>query len=302
MTDADEKACISATYALDAGFAECTLVSCYSLLRHASLPVRVNILLSEPVDTFEADIRALFAAFSGAKVDIRVLAHDLPPSDSRKHISGATMLRLMLARYVDKRTIYIDGDTLIRHDLAPLAKLDLGGNCVAACVGSSALRNARALSSGNPLYWRPSRFRQKRYFESLGLEPETYFNAGLMIMDLPRIRDEGRADAMADIKTAARYDARDQDHLNVLFRERVLFLDPIWNALWGNPNMGGRPLSDADIANFAPSMVDPAVVHYVGPVKPWLSPDAQLRKKGWRWAQEWRDYSRDMSKLLGRGP
>ena len=45
---------------------------------------------------------------------------------------------------------------------------------------------------------------------------------------------EGLVDRMADIAAAGKYELLDQDHLNALFKGRVVFLEPKWNCSRGD--------------------------------------------------------------------
>ncbi len=72
------------------------------------------------------------------------------------------------------RVLYLDVDTIAVRSLRPLAELDLGGAYVAAVEN----------------VWAPW---MTHFPAKLGLPPEQgYFNSGVLVMDLDRIRADGR--------------------------------------------------------------------------------------------------------------
>ena len=274
------------TWALDAGFARCTLVSLFSLLRTASCPVRAVFLCAGDLGDFPDRVRRIARAFPGTEAVF--LDPGPTATEDRKHISAATLLRLRLPEMIEGRVLYLDGDTLVRSDVAPLAFADLAGQPVGAAPDPAAVRSVAAVRWHNLPWWRPGHMRFVRHLQSLGMRrPGTYFNAGVMVLDCARIRALGLDAAMDDAEAAGRYRLRDQDHLNVVFRDRVTLVDPAWNAIWGNRRTGGRPLSHADIDRFAASRRDPRILHFTGAGKPWTAPPETLRVP--QWAQEWLD-------------
>ena len=272
------------TWALDAGFARCTLISVFSLLRTVSCPVRAVFLCAGEMGDFPDRVRRIAGAFRGTEV---ILLH--PPvaaTDHRKHISAATLMRLRIPQLVDGRTLYLDGDTLVRADVAPLAFADLSGRPVAAAPDPAAVLSAAAVEWRNLPWWRPGNARFIRHLKRIGIRnPRAYFNAGVMVFDCARIRALKLETAMADDVAAARYRLRDQDHLNVLFQDRVSLVDPAWNAIWGNRKTAGRPLSRTEAERFAPSRSNPRILHFTGAGKPWTAPPDTLRVP--HWAREW---------------
>jgi lipopolysaccharide biosynthesis glycosyltransferase len=285
------------TWALDAGFARCTLVSLFSLLRNATCPVRAVFLCAGDLGDFRDRVRRIAGAFRGT--DAVFLDPGIASTDDRKHISAATLLRLRLPEVIEGRVLYLDGDTLVRADVAPLFFTDLDGQPVGAAPDPAAVRSEAAMQWRNLPWWRPGHMRFMWHLQSLGMRrPGAYFNAGVMVMDCARIRALGLDTAMADADAAGRYHLRDQDHLNVVFRDRVTLIDPAWNAIWGNQRTGGRPLPPLDVDRFAASRRDPRILHFTGAGKPWTAPPETLRVP--KWAREWVDAEATLTALETR--
>jgi hypothetical protein len=101
----------------------------------------------------------------------------LPPLGS--HLSTATYLRLFMPEMLNgrDRAIYLDADTLVLSDLSELWDVGLQHHPIAAVQEAY----VPYVSSDNGLMnWR-----------ELGFEPDAkYFNAGVMVLDLARWREE----------------------------------------------------------------------------------------------------------------
>jgi lipopolysaccharide biosynthesis glycosyltransferase len=179
----------------------------------------------------------------------------------RGRVSLTSYFRILLAELLPKsvaRAIYLDADVRVRADLSRLWAEAQGDHPVLA------VRDAGAPTVGAPLGLRNHR--------ELGLAPQlAYFNAGVMVADLERWREEqlgarllGYLEEHAD---AIRW--WDQDALNALLAGRWGELDPRWNQI---PQVFDR--ATADTAAFPRAMRevamrDPWIVHYSTWSKPW---------------------------------
>ena len=112
------------------------------------------------------------------------------------------------------------------------------------------------------------------HVRSLGIvDPRTYLNAGVLLLDLERMRSEGASEALLRFasENASRISWLDQDTLNVVFAGRWLPLHPRWNAMnslwtwrdWAEEVFGDDAVRDATTS--------PGILHFEGPAmcKPW---------------------------------
>jgi lipopolysaccharide biosynthesis glycosyltransferase len=170
------------------------------------------------------------------------------------HATVATYFRLLLPGLLPadcKRVLFIDSDTVITDDLAPLWNLDLQGKSLAAV----------------PDHWLSCR--------DHGYVHGRYFNAGVMLIDLERWRQtdvigRGASFARANPERLRHWD---QDVLNHVFEDDWLPIGERWNAcphLFGLlPEFSLRPEDLTPSEQEAIS--NPAIIHFAGPgpVKPW---------------------------------
>jgi lipopolysaccharide biosynthesis glycosyltransferase len=153
------------------------------------------------------------------------------------------------------RVIYLDADILVCKSIGPLMALDLKG------APAAAVRNVVQ----PPLH---------QYVRDLGIEgPRDYFNAGVLVLDLARMREEeivGQVRRYVAHKGGQLY-WFDQDALNVILANRWHVLHPRWNtqnsfwtwSSWAADAFGPVELDEAK--------QQPSILHFEGPpvYKPW---------------------------------
>lgn len=200
--------------------------------------------LAEMVDRGGATLRYLPVTSETAEA--------LPGS---RHLTVATWYRVFLPELLPDvdRILYLDADVLVRESPAPLWSTDLDGNTVAAVTNVFEPWN---------LGW-PE--------HGLGLRAP-YFNAGVLLMDLERMRADDVAAKI--LKHAAANEGRmpfgDQDPLNAVLAESRKALHPRWNVQNSVVHFDwAADVFDAD--ELAEARRDPAIRHFEGPAsnKPW---------------------------------
>lgn len=187
-----------------------------------------------------------------------------PNSD---RINAASYLRLLLptAFATDyDRILYLDADIfMLGGDFSRLLDLELLGDHPVAAVRTSHQRNKMR--------------RQMPEFKSLRLPPEPYFNAGVLLIDVPRWERSETLDRA--LKVISDYpDAlsmHDQSVLNLVFRGRWSELSVAWNWMYS-----GR-------FSFMIEACDPFLIHFAGRIKPWNKLTGEFPAK---YPQAYRDF------------
>lgn len=167
----------------------------------------------------------------------------------------ATWYRIFLPELLPDvdRILSLDVDLIALDPLSPLWATDLEG----AYLG--AVTNVLAPKYMN----RPA---------DLGLNPRSYFNAGVMLMDLHLMRTDGCTERIRRyaVDHAPELALRDQDALNFVLAENRLPLHPRWNAMnalfrfpWSAYVFSPGEIEEAQLG--------PAIRHFEGPGpnKPW---------------------------------
>ena len=169
-------------------------VAAKSLLRHTRID-RVWFLIED--DEFPEDLPEVIKCRNMSR---QTWFPDGP--NTRKRWSYMSMLRLALPEILpqEDRVLWMDIDTIVRKDIGPLFDTDLDGCYVAAAE--------------EPI-------RSKR--------PFMYFNAGVMLMDLRKLRD-GKSRELIRFVNEHELDFPDQDVINLLCQTRIRPIDPYYNS------------------------------------------------------------------------
>lgn len=214
----------------------------------------VHVLHSVPIN--DEDGRKLRATLDAVSAELHLLhvpaqdVADLPEG----YFPRSVWLRILLPELlpsVDK-VLYLDADTVVVDDLTPLWETALAPDLVGAVT--------------NPLY----PFMPPYYRDALGIaRPEDYFNSGVLLMDLDQMRREETATRLREY--AIQHPGNwypDQDAFNVVCQGRRRALHPRWNV-----QSTIYELKDAELPfpadRTAEARQHPAVVHFIGPFKPW---------------------------------
>lgn len=129
--------------------------------------------------------------------------------------SEAASYRLLLPELLPEvdSIIYLDCDIVVRQDLAELfGSIQLGDSLLAA-VYEAPIEN------------------QAARWETLGCDPEKYFNSGFLVMNLAQMRKEETSGKLLAALRTDYLEFPDQDALNVVCKGRVLALPPTFNSI-----------------------------------------------------------------------
>lgn len=136
-----------------------------------------------------------------------------------------------------EKVVFIDADMIAIGDISTLWSIDMMDSIVA--VVSDHILGC-----------------DKEKQQMRGISSGRYFNAGFMLMDLGKWRENNISQqALKLLIDNNGFEHNDQDALNIVLQNKVLYLDEKWNA---QPNH----LAKKDIS-------EPVLVHFCGQEKPW---------------------------------
>lgn len=175
---------------------------------------------------------------------------DLPAFATRGHFNRAILFRIGLEKHApadSARVLYIDADVVVCGDVRELWSADLGDNAIGAVQDR---------------YQDGAAFAQR--WELPGEEAPRYFNSGVLLIDLDRVRAERLFSAAAEFVARHGDDILfgDQDALNWVFWRRWTALDPAWNVQ--------RPMNAREISDAGWRRASPGLIHFMGMEKPWM--------------------------------
>lgn len=167
---------------------------------------------------------------------------------TRPGVSKMTFARILLPQFLPQtcnRVLYLDGDILVLSGLEQLWNIDLG-EAVIGAVPDYWLDNVVSNGPG----------------PAGGPRVERYFNAGILLIDLAKWRDERISERSLDyLHRFPMTEYSDQDALNVACDGKWKILDRAWNFQFEPTQAIARIALEQKLA----------IVHFVTNVKPWKS-------------------------------
>ena len=247
-------------FACDDNYMPYLAVALKTLILHASAERKYHIyILSDGVNEENAaKINAMatpniHTEFVSVK---EKMASILGKMKLRDYYTPSIYYRIFIAKMFPEfdKAVYVDADIVLNDDIANLFDINLGENLVGAV--------SDAIIASSPLF--------RRYAEEgLGIRYDRYFNSGVLLMNLHGMREfdlEGRFMYLLN-----RYHFNtvcpDQDYLNVICRDRVLYLDEGWDKMSVDENYPGVP----------------SLIHYNMFNKPWKYDDVPYGDYFWKY-------------------
>jgi lipopolysaccharide biosynthesis glycosyltransferase len=171
---------------------------------------------------------------------------------NRPHISVAAYYRLNMHKFLPidiERVIYIDSDTIAVDSLLKLWNTDIGSKPIAGCADEGGVTQSKRLNL--PL-------------------SHTYFNSGVLILNLDEIRKSKLLDDVSQLYLANEniITLQDQDLLNILFCDHTYTLPLKWNInniIFAYSSI----LPSYSVEGAREAVTDPGIIHFTGPHKPW---------------------------------
>ena len=174
------------------------------------------------------------------------------------HFSVVTYYRLFIASLFPQygKVIYLDCDLVVLGDISKLYNVEMGDNVIAA---------------GPEAYVRNTEEFRLYADKALGVDPDRYVNAGVLVIDLAKFMEHRIEESFVELINKYDFDLLDPDqaYLNYLCRGRIYELPDSWNK---EP----VPLSRGGEKN---------IVHYALYKKPWQYDDVTDGEYFWQYAE-----------------
>ncbi|CAI3940742.1 LPS:glycosyltransferase (RfaJ) (PDB:1G9R) [Commensalibacter communis] len=179
------------------------------------------------------------------------LLNSLPMN--RDYISLNTYYRLVIQNTLPeevKKIIYLDSDIVVYSNIAELWQEPLEGMCVGGVLDEGGILQSRRLS----------------------LDDNNYFNAGIMIFDIERIRQEFRDVFITYFENYYKnkdiITLQDQDILNLTFKNKTKIIPLRWNI--NSRMLGYNELEyKYSIKDAEDALQNIGIIHYTDQRKPW---------------------------------
>ena len=267
----------------DRGYMFPSGVAIHSVLEHADPSDRYRFYIlteEENVGMDDGFFELLAAKFSNFTWEYRTIPAEVFANIqlSVRYSSAATYYRLLAARLLPELEygIYLDGDIAVFGDIADML------DCCMADSGTFFSDCYLAAAKDIGLRYGTDGF-FARHRASIGYSKEDitgYFNAGVVVMNLKKIREDGLEERFVSL-LANNYTFVDQDILNMVCKGKVRYLPARFNIVANSIHnryyayhVCSDPRDREDL------LADRSVIsHYAGVVKPW-----QLQETPWDYA------------------
>ncbi len=262
-------------YACDNTFFKYTVVSLTSMIANASDKHKydVHILHTDITEENQAIAKRLEnKQFSVTFDDVTEYLHSIKDKmPIRDYYSKTTYYRLFIADMFPslKKAIYIDSDTIVQGDISEMYAFDVSEHAVGACH-EQAMVQADVYGT---------------YVEKcIGIDRNAFFNAGVLLINCDYFRENKVLEQFMELLGVYNFRVtQDEDYLNVICRDNVLFLPQCWNTeMFGDVFV---PLEEA------------CIIHYIMTSKPWHYYDCQWGDLFWKYAEQTEVYE-ELRKIL----
>ena len=184
------------------------------------------------------------------------------PNSSQAHIAFETNYRLLISSLKPEmeKCIFLDADLIVEKSLKELWNIDISD-----CYMAATRDQAPMLRKWSDKFDLPENY--------------DYCNTGVMLINLKKWREDNIEEKL--FKNLAKYadslSYPDQDILNITLAAKVKYLDNFWNAMPVQDYINEQQKLEAFGA--------PAIIHWAGPEKPWLKPNADYADRFWYFAR-----------------
>ena len=250
-------------FACDNKYVKYTMVAMKSIIENASadyiyhmhiLHTDVSAAMQDKVRELETNCVKVY--FDDVTEKLKKLDGELPVRDYYSH---TTYYRLFIADMYPQydKAIYIDSDTVTLGDISRLFEQDITNKYVAGVRDQVVIQDETF----------------GEYVEKvLGMDRYAYFNAGMLLMNTRAFREENILQKFVQLlNTYTFVVAQDQDYLNIICQDKVLWLDAVWNT----EVFGELPCKEEDIQ----------ILHYNMASKPWHYEGFRMSEYFWKYAE-----------------
>lgn len=234
---------LNVAFCIDNNYVNHLIVTLYSLVNNnKSEKIRIHIVASNLTVESKAAINSLKELHAGLIISY----HKADPARisglaiTMNYISSVTYYRLLLAEIIPQNIdtlLYLDADIVVHGGLRKLFETDLSG-AYAAAVPDIYLDL------------------DDTYKQQIRLPSATYYNAGVLLLNLKKIRKENSTKKLLANAKKKGHEYQDQDAINVTFNT-IVTLDREFNYQIKDKQyetLPGDPM---------------AILHYSGSLKPW---------------------------------
>lgn len=257
---------VNVAFILDDGFVIPTATAITSLIENKSSDTIYNIYLI--TNNLSKKNICLFEQFSNCKnITINIKNVDNAYNEFKINKENFKVTTTAIFKFniplilseLDK-VLYIDGDTIIQKDLLGFYNIELNSYY------------AGVIKDLRPMY-----FYKPSIFERLNIQHKSYFNSGVMLLNLKKMRIDKITEKLFNYRKNGINYFMDQDSFNVVFNENVKYIEPFYNFILTNLDTFSfdeflrlSKIKKDNIKSYNDFIKTCFIIHYASPQKPWI--------------------------------
>ena len=183
----------------------------------------------------------------------------------RDYYIASIFYRLFIAALYPeyKKAIYLDCDITVIGDISKMYEIDLGDN-IFGVVPDDVIASVEQFK----IYAR----------EAIGVDDKKYFNSGVLLMNLDKYREEKIKERFVYLLVKYNFEtaAPDQDYLNAMCKDKVMYLERGWDRMSTDEDYDGELY----------------IIHYNNFRKPWYYDDVPYARYFWEYAPKTTFYNK----------
>lgn len=280
---------VDVAFILDDGFVIPTATAITSLLENKDESTYYNIYLV--VSDLSQNNIDKFLKYSGEKSSVNIIECSSKKYESLHNFDSsqpccASISALLkfelpnLLNHLDK-VLYLDGDILVHGDLSELFNTHLDQEYVAAVKDSG-----------------------KMYYSSeITKKLDNYFNSGVMLLNLRKLREDSMPQKLFDAKKhSTDTSLMDQNVLNIVFNDKVKYLDIKYNFLYLNLVRAKNKYTieqlntmySSNYSSLEDVHIKAKVIHFSSKDKPWKYSNIICSKEWFEYYKRSKFYNKDI--------
>jgi len=257
-------------FSIDDGYIPCLGVAIKSIEENASKNYLYHMIVLY-TDMSEENIKNIKSEFEtdNFKIDFCNLSERIKEKEDvlsvrlRDYYSNTIYYRLFIQEEFPQydKAVYIDSDIVVLDDIAKLYNTELGDHLLGAVPEGVVNHGPKVFAEYVKAF--------------IGVVPERYFNSGVLVMNLKEMRKSKILQKFIYLIDKYNIDtvAPDQDYLNALCKDRVVYLPEEWDKM---PDFGDNYQDIKEIY----------LIHYNMFRKPWHYDDVAYQDAFWKYAKK----------------
>ena len=291
---------INIVFATNDNYTLILAVAIYSLIQHTSQDKNYDIIILET--NLANENKKILADLAQNKENISIRFYNTQNIFNktnffhRSYYTKDTYSRLFIPDIMKEynKTIYIDADTLILHNVEELYNTKLEDYLVAGCRNYNLINN---------FYYNQDI--KKYYTESFPLKDiHKTINAGVLVMNLEKMRQINFSEQSIEIlKICKHLLFQDEDILNYICTDKTKIISTIWNWRFAMPESFIKDYRFIKYCQeWSQGFFEQRIIHYITKIKPWDEPNMFYGEIWWHWAKKSPIYQQLLKRYFDKNP